>query len=492
MVYQLFKQHVDQRPGAVALVQDDESVSYAQFDEAIRASLGYLRRVYRGGVIATCLDNSIYNLQVLYAAALLEAPVCTLDPTQTAHELQQILDDCTPSLIITQPQFEQRVQAALQMSRAGAQVISERVLGKPVAPADLPVRSAADALLDRGTSPDFLIQYTSGSTGRPKGVVQSQRGMTRRLSNWIATVGIDAACSHLCILPLSHGYGNYCVALPALSSGGALHLMNLKKVSPKAVARYIHARRITCFYALPFFYRLMAELPASFDADLGSLRSSMVGSAPATPEVLEMFEARFGVRLNNCYGTSEAGIITYNANADLDVPPISIGRLIQGFEHRLKGSYAVDGREVGNLSVRTGAMAERYFSGEGTVAEGSWHDTGDLVYQNEKGYFFVAGRLSLFINVSGNKVMPEEIEATILQLSEVREVGVTSLPDPLLGERIAALVVKQGDLTAADVAAHCRSRLVSYKVPTVIRFIDALPKSGVGKVQRSKLGQLLA
>lgn len=480
MPYRLLQKQVLENPGGVAIVHDERSVTYAEFDRAIQHTVSGLRELYSGGVVATCLDNSIYNLQTLYAGALLSAPICTLDPTQTVHELGQILDDCKASLILTQREHAPKLRAAAQST--GARVVSDEVHGAVPPGGAVPSAASPDA--------DFLIQYTSGSTGRPKGVVQSQRGMTSRLEHWNSTVGIDASCSHLCILPLSHGYGNYCVALPALSSGGALHLMNLKKVTPKSVARYLEARRLTCFYALPFFYRLMAELPASFEVDLSGLRSSMVGSAPVTPEVLELFHARFGVKLNNCYGTSEAGIITYNPNVEEDVPAVSIGRLIHGIEHRLEGSYDVDGVQASILAVATTAMAERYFSADaGSVATDGWHRTGDLVRQDAKGYFYVAGRLTQFINVSGNKVMPEEIEAAILRLTQVAEVAVTSVPDAFSGEKIAALVVKKGELSSADVAAHCRQHLVGYKVPAVIKFVDALPRSAVGKIQRGKLVQ---
>jgi len=86
MPYRLFKTQVDRNPGAVALVQDDRAMTYFDFDRAIHGSASALREVYAGGVIASCLDNSIYNLQVLYAAALLGAPLCTLDPTLTVYE----------------------------------------------------------------------------------------------------------------------------------------------------------------------------------------------------------------------------------------------------------------------------------------------------------------------------------------------------------------------------------------------------------------------
>ncbi|WP_428262695.1 class I adenylate-forming enzyme family protein [Haliangium sp.] len=491
MLYSLFRTHAQQHPDKAAIVYEGESITYAEMCARIERSAGALRArgVTPGAVVATCYGNDIDNLVLLFALARAGARLVTLDVASTEHELAQIMADCRPSWIVTEQAHFDKIEAAANATVADATIVSERTASIRLADLLTPREDHRDALEDREWSDDFILQYTSGSTGKPKGVMQSQRGLCNRLRNWMDTARLNADDSHLCILTLSHGYGSHCVALPALCSGGTLHMFDLRRVSPQRVLRYLERHRVTCFYALPFFYQLMAQIPKRVSCDLSALRMSMVGSAPVAPGTLAQFYDRFGITLNNTYGLSEIGIITSDLRPGPRCPDGTIGALVKGIEARLEPveDDAGDG-DVGELVVRSDSMAEGYFAPEdGPMLRDGWLYTKDLVRRDEGGNYYLIGRTSQFINVAGNKVMPLEIEEVVQEVPGVREVAVVGVGDPLLGQRPAAFVVAEPGVSAGTIHEHCRDKLAGFKVPDHIYFRASLPKSPAGKILKSKL-----
>jgi long-chain acyl-CoA synthetase len=492
MLYDLFKEQVRSAPGKLAIVHGSSSATYRELDERVTESASVMQeRIAATGrgserpVVAICLDNSIYTLEVILAASLAGLRLCILDPAQTGPELDSVLDDCRPMLVIAETKYKNKLSGAAERAGSGFTLVTER----PGPSARLP--RPADANARAGD--DFLILYTSGSTGKPKGVVQSHGGLAVRLQFWIEEAGLNGGDSHLCVLPLSHAYGLVGVALPSLSSGGSLHLSSLESCTPQDLLGYIEGHKITCFYGLPLLYRLMARVPRALQFDLHSLRMAMVASAAVDEETIAAFKERFGILLNNSYGTSETGIITYNHHSEPDAPVLSIGRPIRGIEYMLSGQYPADDRELGELCIRTAAMATGYFSADlGPIAKAGWFNTGDLVHEDERGYLHIAGRTSSLINVGGNKFMPEEVESVIAELEGVKDVAIVAAPDRLTGEKVVAFVVKQGAITEADIRAHCREKLAGFKCPALIEWLDELPRSSVNKLRRSELTKYLA
>lgn len=494
------KEHAELNGEKIAVVSGSQQISYADLLQSAQCGAQKLRDLglQQEMVLASCMDNNIEQLALHYAVALNGAAICTVDPMLTNFEIAQIFEDCRPEFVVSDHAYRDKVLDCLGLAKHSAHIVGDESgqrSTKELLYSKRPVRFDAPHFDDA----EFLIQYTSGSTGRPKGVVQTQLGLVRRIFNWTSTSNITSDDSHYCILPLSHGYGNYCIAFPALATGGTLHLEDLKKLSPRKVLTYLNEFRITCFFGLPYFYRLLSSTPRSFEVDLSCLKIAMIGSAPVNQETLDGFSERFGVMPNNCYGTSEAGIISYNPGTDC-APSLSIGKLINGMEMRLEGNYEINGSEYHELWVRTDGMAERYFTPDaGQVCEDGWQQTGDLVKVDDQLYLMVGGRLSQFINVSGNKVMPEEIEDVIMELPCVAEVGVTSIDDALTGEKVAAIIVladgqsraASGSDVTAEILKHCSGRLINFKVPTKIAYTQKLPKNPVGKVQRKKLSSLI-
>jgi acyl-CoA synthetase (AMP-forming)/AMP-acid ligase II len=475
----LLREHAAWRPEHPALVHGDRKMTYAELVLAIdRAAVG-LRALGVGpdSRVATCLSNTVEHVVLLFAVARVGATVATLDAVATEHELMLTSADFGPEVVFAEDSTAAKMTRALDGSAATLVPLGpvlESTAPGPGAP--LEPRSGR-----------YLVQYTSGSTGKPKGVVMSQRALRQRLLDWNRTAGLGPADSHLCILPLSHGYGCYCVSMPALASGGTLHLYDLDRLSPLRVARYVEDHGICCFYALPYFYQLLAQLPRNV-AHFARLRLRMVGSAPITEETARAFLERYGARLHNTYGLSEIGIITSNLDPEDGVPLSSIGQLIAGIEAGPLVPEDPGHPDVGELVVRSQGLADGYFSPQdGNVVRDGWLYTGDLVRRDDRGNYVVVGRKTQFINVAGNKVMPGEVEAALQEMPGILESAVVGVADEATGQKVAAFLVTDRVLAEEQVRAHCATRLSSFKVPAYVRFVPALPKSAVGKVQKAKL-----
>jgi long-chain acyl-CoA synthetase len=487
-LYTLFRARVAAAPNSVAIVDGDTSVTYAQLDDRVVNAAAYMRStvgafLFDGPpLVAMCMGHSIETLQTVLAASLAGLRLCVLDPSLGPRELGNILQDCQPAAVFSQPAYASKLIAAVDAVVPKPQLVlatSELAAG---------ALSASDR---RGSPPsdddDFLILYTSGTTGMPKGVVLSHAGLINRMQNWNVELQITAHDSHLCILPLSHAYGLMGAALPALICGNALHLLSLESHTLEDVPRYIAGHGITCFYGLPLHFRLMLKLPEAARPRLTSLRIAMVAAAAIDEATTAAFTEHFGVGMNNAYGTSETGTITYNRR-DADAPAVSIGRPIAGIEYELRNPQQLDNRRVGELFIRTNAMAAHYVASSfGPVTQGGWFNTGDLVHEDENGYFHIGGRTSLLINVAGNKFVPTEVEHVIAQLGAVADVAVTSIRDPVAGEQVVAFVVRNGEISAAEVRKHCRQQLAGFKVPALIQWVERIPRTALNKTNRSEL-----
>jgi acyl-coenzyme A synthetase/AMP-(fatty) acid ligase len=235
---------------------------------------------------------------------------------------------------------------------------------------------------------------------------------------------------------------------------------------------------------------LQATHPAH--PDLTSLRIAMVAAAAIDAATAASFTKRCGVGMNNSYGTSETGLIAYN-HLGPDAPSVSIGKPIAGIEYALRNPQMLDDRSVGELFIKTNAMAAHYVAESfGPITPDGWFNTGDLVHQDSAGYFHICGRTSLVINVAGNKFVPAEVESVIAELPAVSDVAIASIADKISGEKVIAFIVRKAPLSEIDVRTHCRHRLAGFKVPALIRWVERIPRTALNKVNRAELLKSLA
>jgi long-chain acyl-CoA synthetase len=456
---------VPERP---ALLWDGGVLTHAALAARVAALAGHLAAAGRGpgDRIAVTLPNGWELVVALLAALRLGATVAPLDHFLRPDERAAILADLRPALVL-----EARDVAA------GCEAAAPRAPAPPAEP-----RAPA------------LVLYTSGSTGRPKGAVISADALAFACRSWSEDIlALTPDDRVLAALPLAHAYGLAGALLAPLAAGAATVLV--ERFAPEPVAGLLAAGRATVFPGVATMFRRILDVPGFAPAPrLPALRLALSGAAPCPWPLAQEWRARTGVRLARGYGMTELfRPISYLAGDGEDRPE-SIGRAVPGVTVRVvdDADRTLGPGEVGELLIRTPAALDGYLDAPdetAAVLRDGWFRTGDLACLSADGYVTIAGRRRERILRGGYSVFPQEVEAVLLAHGAVAEAAVVGVPDPELGEEVAAFVtLRPGAAAAAEtLIAHCRERLAGFKYPRRVTIVPSLPRNATGKVVKSRL-----
>ena len=346
-----------------------------------------------------------------------------------------------------------------------------------------------------------LVLLTSGSTGEPKGVALSHSAVWENLRATVSAFRSDTRptpipaepkAPNLIANPLSHTAGVVRL-LFALYVGRSVVL--LRKFDPRAAHAAVHRHGIDHLTLNPAMLRmLLDELEPG--EDLGPVRYVSSGTAPLPAALREAFEARFGVPVLQAYGQTEAfGAIAVENVRDVLAGrrrPGSVGRPLPGVEVRI---VTADGRaaatgEDGEIQARSRSITTGYVGTETAppLTSDGWLRTGDLGHLDADGYLFVTGRLKNIIICGGFNIVPEEVEARLVEDPDVRAAAVVPIPDERLGEIPVAVV--ESDAEPSEILARAVERLAAYKRPRLLFAVDALPRVASGKVDQPEARRL--
>ncbi|KRC23284.1 benzoate-CoA ligase family protein [Acidovorax sp. Root217] len=348
-----------------------------------------------------------------------------------------------------------------------------------------PVNTAAD-------DPGFWL-YSSGSTGKPKGTVHTHANLW-----WTAelygkpVLGLteDDVCFSAAKMYFAYGLGN---ALTFPLSVGATVVLMAERPTPDATFRRWTQHRPTVFFGAPTGFAGMLASPALPAREAVALRMCSSAGEALPGEIAQRFKAHFGCEIIDGIGSTEM-LHIFISNRPGDVRYGTTGKPVEGYEVELRGE---DGRpvpdgEVGDLYIRGPSAALMYWANREKSREtfqGGWTKSGDKYTRDADGYYTYAGRSDDMLKVSGIYVSPFEVEATLMQHPAVLESAVIGVQD---GEGLtktkAYVVLKQGQqVDAQALQAFVKERLAAYKYPRYIEFIDELPKTATGKIQRFRL-----
>lgn len=346
------------------------------------------------------------------------------------------------------------------------------------------------------------IIYTGGTTGLPKGVVHTQLGLTLNVLAHIVEIGFGDDERLLLTSPLPHSSGFH---LQAGMLKGA-HAFVESAFDPAIVLDRIEEDRVTFLFAVPtMIYRLLDQVTETSSRralDLSSLRTVLYGAAPITVERLTQGLKVFGPVFMQLYGQTEApNFITRLTREDHDPEHSerlsSCGRPSMMAQIRIVGEDGSDRAtgEVGEVVVRTAYTMTGYLGLPEKTAEtlrGGWLFTGDLGRIDAEGYLYLVDRKTDMIISGGMNVYSNEVENVISELDEVAQVAVVGHPHPHWGESVVAFVVATptSELTESSVRDHCRKHVSKYKVPKSVFFVNELPLTSVGKLDKKALRSL--
>jgi benzoate-CoA ligase family protein len=339
--------------------------------------------------------------------------------------------------------------------------------------------------------------YSSGSTGRPKGIVHLQHDMAyseAAFARNVLKLKVDDICFSVPKIFFAYGFGNS-ITFPF--SAGAATLLLPGQPKPAAIFEAIERYRPTVFFGLPTLYTSLTKAEGAAGRDFSSLRMALSAAEVLSAEVFNGWKKLTGVEIVEGLGSTEV-LHIYLSNRPEHKKLGAAGQRVPGYEVALKDK---DGRPVGDneegiLWVRGDSNTPLYWNRPDktaeTIREEGWIYTGDRFVRDHDGFHFFRGRADDLIKISGQWVYPLEVELCLAEHPDVRECAVfaVELPDRRMTLK-AVVVMNTGGFDSVDATKvlqdYVKARLLPYKYPREIRFLDELPKTGTGKIDRQAL-----
>lgn len=452
----------------------------------LQASFG----IQPGDRVAWLGLNHELQLVTLVACARLGAMFMPLNYRLAVPELQRVVDDAQPALLIHDPAHATQASALV---REGLILAGQDALIATSSPRGLPLPEVS-------AHAPVLLVYTSGTTGQAKGAVHTQAAVlsNAKASDWAHGFGPEDIV--LSVLPLFH-VGGLCIqTLPALLSGAQVVLH--PRFDAAAWLQELTTSRPTLSLLVPATLRAVFEHPDWMASDVSCLRGIMTGSSTLPLSYLEAFHRR-GVPVGQVYGSTETGPVSVVLRLpDAQARAGAAGWPQPEAQLQLRDAQGqeVPSGQTGEVWLRAANLMRGYWDPSGRTGVGlqdGWFGTGDLGVQDADGCLHIVGRSKDMIISGGENIYPAEIENLLVTLPGVAECAVVGMPDPRWGEVPVAVLVRSDDamgaaLQADAVLAHLQDRIARFKLPRRVAFLPQLPKSALGKVLKAPLQALLA
>jgi long-chain acyl-CoA synthetase len=494
-----------QRRNHVATVHAGRKRTWAEVAERVARVAGGLAQlgVEAGDRIAILALNSDRYVEAFFAVAWAAAVIVPLNTRWAVAENEYALKDSEPKILLVDENFISQIP---ELSRRFA-LRTIVYIGEGAIPDGMiayeALASAVEKIEDRSGSYDDLlgIFYTGGTTGFPKGVMLSHRNVVYESVVWIYSLNFSEETVYLHSAALFHLAG--ASPMVALTMVGGTHV-TIPKFEPELAMKTIEEDKINYCLFVPTMLNMILNHPAFGRYDLSSVKDCEYGASPMPDALLvDLMKKLPSWRFHQGYGLTEcaalACLLPWKYHA-LDGPIAgkrkSAGRAAAGVEIRIVDT--VTGEElprntVGEIAIRgAGVMLGYWRKPEETerVLRNGWLHTGDGARMDDDGFIYIVDRVKDMIVSGGENVYSGEVENAIYQYAGVRECAVIAVPSEKWGEAVHAIVVpKEGyDFTEADVIAHCRTLIASYKCPRTVELrLEPLPLTGSGKIMKSSL-----
>jgi len=508
-VRDFFKENVRRFPDKPYLIYNETTLSYALVNDlACRLANGLSKLgAKKGDSIAFIMPNipeHVIAIQAGYKAGTFNVG---LNPLYTVAELKHQINDCRATIVIV---YSRLAQNALLLKEDSGCCLKKVVVVTPRGEAILP---ETDSVFDFNTLvensspgepgveilPDdiAMLQYTGGTTGLSKGCCLTNRNimaMCRQHGTWIGKACPPEEMRNLCVIPLFHVYGWNTNVNMTLLGGGTIILV--RKPDPDLILYNINRHQPTIWSAIPRFISELIYHPGILESKIGSIRVFFCGGAQLLKEDIQRIRELSGAAVMEGYGSSETtNILTINPvnrtkQGSVGLPlPNTVLKIVDVDTGR--GEMPVG--DSGEIVAKGPQVMEKYWNNpletELAFTDDGYLYTGDIGYMDEDGFVFIVDRKKDLIIRSGTNVYPREIDEVLYQLDNIQEACTVGVSHEKTGETIKVFVVLKPEtsLTVYQIREHCRKQLAAYKVPEFVEFVDEIPKTGIGKLDRKAL-----
>jgi fatty-acyl-CoA synthase len=500
------KRHAERTPEKLALVDahTGKQLTYSQLNERANRFASYMQEqmgLRRGDRVSILAKNSVEYFEILFACGKMGVILNTLNWRLTPVELEFILNDAQPRLLIYEPEFGQVVsQLRDQISCEFTLVLGDQ----PAQPSDSTYETALAAGSSAGVEMPLLtyndtwaIIYTSGTTGHPKGAQVTYGNFFYNAIGMGQAVDIHSSDVNLVALPTFHIGGLGLYAGPTLHAGGTVIVM--RDFDPAGLLQLIQEWKVSVLLLVPSIYLVLSQFPGFGDYDVSSVRSWASGGSTLPPSLVHTYAER-GIIIQQGFGMTETGPTVFLITRDDAVRKAgSVGKPVLHTDVRImdREGHVLGPDEVGELCIRGGNVTTGYWNRPEATAEAivdGWLHSGDAAKFDEDGFYTIVDRWKDMFISGGENVYPAEVENVIYHHPAVAEVAVIGVPHPKWQEVGKAVVVlKQGQtLTEEEVLDFCQGKLARYKIPKSVVFVDSLPRTAAGKVLKRELRQAFA
>ena len=518
LVHEYLRVNAQKHPEKEALICGDQRFTYAMVNRmsdvfACRLIERGLRRHDR---VVLFLDNSAEVVIAIYGVLKAGGTFVVLNGSIKANKLSYILKDSGAKYLVSHVMKASVVEAALVECRRTIGLIwvadgpiETDLGGLPVISWSEMVRADSDNAdtrlptlqSKRGAIDQDLatLIYTSGSTGEPKGVMSSHFNMVSVARSIIQYLENGPEDITLTVLPLSFDYGLYQVIMTFMFGGTVV--LERSFLYPVKFLECIQREKVTGLPLVPTIAAMLLNMQSIDRYDLRSLRYVTNTAAALPVDHIQRLRALLPqARLYSMYGLTECKRVSYLPPEELDRRPSSVGKAIPNSEVFIvnEAGAEVPPGVVGELVVRGANVMRGYWNAPELTREtfrqgrfpGETHlHTGDLFRKDEEGFLYFVGRKDDMIKCKGERVSPREVENVLCKLDGIAEAAVIGVPDEVFGQIIKAFVVmKKGSfLSERDILCYCAENIETLMVPKSIEFLDELPRTPNGKVDKKKL-----
>ena len=478
----------------------DQRLSYAQLDEASNKIANALvsMGLRKGERVAILLPNSPEFVATYFGVVKLGGIAVPLDIRYRMDELTSLFDDFQPRVLVTQsPTLEPIVPFLSRFSYIEHIIdISGKYEGRFISYGEIMATSPARAVeVELEPEDTAHIAYTSGPTINPRGVVLSHQGLVKEAS--ISGDGFQQTDRDIVVLfalPMHHAFGSVVIMLTAIDKGSTVVM--LPGLSIDKLLETIEREKATIFMAVPFIHAMIINAieAEGIKHDLSSLRLWGTAGAAMPVNILQKLRHHLDVPVVNFWGMTESSAHVTCQPLDGAGKPGSVGKVLPGWELKIvdDNDRELSPNEVGEIIVR-GPIMKGYYNNPRATAEvinDGWLHTGDIGRVDEDGRVFLsAGRKKDVIIVKGQNIYPGDVEEVLRSHPKVAEVAVVGISDKERGEIPKAVIrLKEGEVvTEQEIKHFCRKHMADYRVPRQLSFVDSLPRTAAGKIDKEGL-----
>lgn len=501
-VSQLLEKTAERTPAKEAIYDLVRRLTYGELQKEVHqlASALVSLGIKEGDRVGVSLPNWHETVALFFAIAKVGAILVPFNPKYRAHEVNYILANSGAKVVFVCEDFEKvgfesvaslvETVVTVRYEKPGYRSYSELMKKE--------YQTAFPSVIPDPDNDIFCILYTSGTTGSPKGVMITHRSVVQSGMAIGKSLKCDEDDVFIIVSPLFHVFGMSCNLMSAVYFQSKMVLLD--KYHPQKALQLIEQEKGTVHHAVPAMLAMELQHPDFAAYDLSSLRTGITGASLCPPETIQAVRDRMGMNLCVSFGTTETGSVTltpYEAQGHhvLD----TVGKAIDGVEIRIVNEQRepVPSGVTGEIAYRGFGLMKGYYQLPEQTAlaidKDGWYYTGDLGTMDEEGYIRFVGRKKEMIIKGGYNIYPQEIEDVLRKYPKVREVAIVGLPDPIMGELVCAAIKLKDEVTCTmeEINEFLRPQFASYKLPSKVVFVEEIPTTASGKIQKTKLKDAL-